>query len=89
MSDNTEETLKEVLNLLRGLRLDVNHLAQAQGVPVLTEQNSLLAQRQKLVNRQAVAQALEKSKAHCFRNGGGVCQQLGHCAAIEPALPHQ
>ena len=64
MSDTTEETLKEVLNLLRGLRLDVNHLAQAQGVPVMTEQNSLLAQRQKLVNRQAVAQALEKSRAN-------------------------
>ena len=64
MSDTTEETLKEVLNLLRGLRLDVNHLAQAQGVPVLTEQNSLLMARQKLVNRQAVAQALEKSRAN-------------------------
>ena len=64
MSDTTEETLKEVLNLLRGLRLDVNHLAKAQGVPVMTEQNSLLAQRQKRVNRQAVAQALEKSRAN-------------------------
>ncbi len=64
MSDNTEETLKEVLNLLRGLRLDVNHLAKAQGVPVLTEQNSLLMARQKLVNRQAVAEALEKSRAN-------------------------
>ena len=64
MSDTTEETLKEVLNLLRGLRLDVNHLAQAQGVAVMTEQNSLLAQRQKLVNRQAVAEALEKSRAN-------------------------
>ena len=64
MSDTTEETLKEVLNLLRGLRLDVNHLAKAQGVPVMTEQNSLLAQHQKLVNRQAVAQALEKSRAN-------------------------
>ena len=64
MSDTTEETLKEVLNLLRGLRLDVNHLAQAQGMPAMTEQNSLLAQRQKLVNRQAVAQALEKSRAN-------------------------
>ena len=64
MSDTTEETLKEVLNLLRGLRLDVNHLAKAQGVPVMTEHNSLLAQRQKLVNRQAVAQALEKSRAN-------------------------
>ena len=63
MSD-TEETLKEVLNLLRGLRLDVNHLAKAQGTPILTEQNSLLTQRQKLVNRQAVAQALEKSRAN-------------------------
>tara|TARA_R100001129_G_C5205883_1_gene215241 strand:- start:255 stop:449 length:195 start_codon:yes stop_codon:yes gene_type:complete len=64
VSDNTEETLKEVLNLLRGLRLDVNHLAKAQGVPVLTEQNSLLMARQKLVNRQAVAEALEKSRAN-------------------------
>ena len=64
MSDTTEETLKEVLNLLRGLRLDVNHLAKAQGVPVLTEQNSLLMARQKLVNRQAVAEALEKSRAN-------------------------
>ena len=64
MSDTTEETLKEVLNLLRGLRLDVNHLAQAQGVPVLTEQNSLVMARQKLVNRQAVAEALEKSRAN-------------------------
>ena len=64
MSDTTEETLKEVLNLLRGLRLDVNHLAQAQGVPVLTEQNSLLMARQKLTNREAVAQALEKSRAN-------------------------
>ena len=64
MSDTTEETLKEVLNLLRGLRLDVNHLAQAQGVPVLTEQNSLVMARQKLVNRQAVAEALEISRAY-------------------------
>ena len=64
MSDDTTETLKEVLNLLHGLRLDINHLAKAQGVPALTEQNSLLAQRQKLANRQAVAQALEKSRAN-------------------------
>jgi len=64
MSDTTEETLKEVLNLLHGLRLDVNHLANAQGQPVLTEQNNILAQRQKLANRQAVAQALEKSRAN-------------------------
>ena len=64
MSDTTEETLKEVLNLLHGLRLDLNHLAKVQGVPVMTEQNSLLAQRQKLVNRQAVAEALEKSRAN-------------------------
>ena len=64
MSDTTEETLKEVLNLLRGLRLDVNHLAKAQGVPVITEQNSILAHRQKLANKEAVAQALEKSRAN-------------------------
>ena len=64
MSDTTEETLKEVMNLLHGLRLDVNHLAKAQGKPVLTEQNSLLVARQKLTNKQAVAQALEKSRAN-------------------------
>ena len=63
MSD-TDETLKEVLNLLHGLRLDVNHLAKAQGVPVMTEQNSILAHRQKLANKEAVAQALEKSRAN-------------------------
>ena len=64
MSDTTEETLREVLNLLHGLRLDVNHLAKAQGKPVMSEQNSLLAQRQKLANKVAVAQALEKSRAN-------------------------
>ena len=63
MSD-TEETLKEVLNLLKGMRLDLDHLAKSQGQPVLTEQNNILAQCQKLANRQAVAQALEKSRAN-------------------------
>ena len=63
MSD-TEETLKEVLNLLKGMRLDLDHLAKAQGQPVLTEQNNILAQRQKLANKMAVAQALEKSRAN-------------------------
>ena len=63
MSD-TEETLKEVLNLLKGMRLDLDHLAKAQGQPVLTEQNNILAQRQKLANKVAVAQALEKSRAN-------------------------
>ena len=64
MSDTTEETLKEVVNLLHGLRLDLYHLARSQGQPVLTEQNSLLMARQKLTNREAVAQALEKSRAN-------------------------
>ena len=63
MSDVSKE-LQEIKSLLYGLRLDLNHLAQAQGTPVISHQNHNMVEKQRTVIKQAVRIALEKAIAN-------------------------
>lgn len=59
MSDVSTE-LQEIKNLLHGLRLDLNHLAKAQGLPILTHQQQAVSQRQRLADMEIALQAIRK-----------------------------
>ena len=59
MSDLATE-LVEIKNLLHGLRLDLNHLAKAQGLPILTHQQQVVSQRQRLADMETALQAIRK-----------------------------
>tara|TARA_R110002020_G_scaffold3546_3_gene15852 strand:+ start:181 stop:363 length:183 start_codon:yes stop_codon:yes gene_type:complete len=59
MSDLATE-LVEIKNLLHGLRLDLNHLAKAQGLPILTHQQQVVSQRQRLADMEIALQAIRK-----------------------------
>jgi hypothetical protein len=59
MSDLATE-LVEIKNLLHGLRLDLNHLAKAQGLPILTRQQQAVSQRQRLADMETALQAIRK-----------------------------
>jgi len=61
MSD-LDQTLAEIKALLHGLRIDVNHLAKSQGLPLMTHDLKERAQKQRLTDLEAALDSVRKAQ---------------------------
>lgn len=61
MSD-IDQTLAEIKALLHGLRMDVNHLAKSQGLPLMTHDLKQKAQQQRLADLEAALDSVRKAQ---------------------------
>ena len=61
MNDLSAE-LAEIKALLHGLRMDVNHLAKSQGLPLMTHDLKEPAQKQRLADQEAALDSVRKAQ---------------------------
>ena len=61
MSDLSAE-LSEIKALLHGLRMDVNHLAKANHIPLMTHDLKQKAQQQRLADLEAALDSVKKAQ---------------------------
>ena len=61
MSD-LDQTLAEIKALLHGLRIDVNHLAKANHIPLMTHDLKERAQKQRLADLEAALDSVRKAQ---------------------------
>ena len=54
--------LEEMKALLHGLRMDVNHLAKSQGLPLMTHDMKQKAQQQRLADLEAALDSVRKAQ---------------------------
>ena len=61
MNDLSAE-LAEIKALLYGLRMDVNHLAKSQGLPLMTHNLKERAQKQRLADLESALDSVRKAQ---------------------------
>ena len=61
MNDLSAE-LAEIKALLHGLRMDVNHLAKSQGLPLMTHNLKERAQKQRLADLESALDSVRKAQ---------------------------
>ena len=60
--NDLDQTLAEIKALLHGLRMDVNHLAKANHIPLMTHDLKEKAQKQRLSDLEAALDSVRKSQ---------------------------
>ena len=65
MNDLSAE-LAEIKALLHGLRMDVNHLAKSQGLPLMTHNLKERAQKQRLADLESALDSVRKAQNSAY-----------------------
>ena len=60
--NNLSAELAEIKALLHGLRMDVNHLAKSQGLPLMTHNLKERAQKQRLADLESALDSVRKAQ---------------------------